>query len=273
MTQDTTALFQAEANGKPPKPRGSRPVKILPTDRIAFKKQLELLRAYAIATGPNNKAATNEEVAVIAKMNASTASIANAFFVSAGLLQEGAGGRIPSQAVMNFNLAYDWNPETAGHKLASVLQEAWFGKTLLPRLSLHPMEETEAVATLAQEASAGPDYERQIRVILEYLEVAGLVQRDGSLLRIGRVDTASIPQTPLQEPETRAESRDTQTSKPAVATTFAQMTEGIVQFHISVRVEMNQFANWRPDRIAAFFSGIAQVLAAKADVEKGGSEA
>jgi hypothetical protein len=49
---------------------------------------------------------------------------------------------------------------------------------------------------------------------------------------------------------------------------FTQPTEGVVQFHISVKVEMAEFSNWKPDRIAAFFGGIAQVLAAKAAVEK-----
>jgi succinate-acetate transporter protein len=31
---------------------------------------------------------------------------------------------------------------------------------------------------------------------------------------------------------------------------------------------MGEFSNWQADRIAAFFGGIAQVLAAKAKVEK-----
>jgi hypothetical protein len=30
---------------------------------------------------------------------------------------------------------------------------------------------------------------------------------------------------------------------------------------------MGEFASWEPKRIAAFFNGMAQVLAAKADVE------
>ena len=33
----------------------------------------------------------------------------------------------------------------------------------------------------------------------------------------------------------------------------------MVQFDVSVRVDMKEFAGWKPDRIAAFFSGIAQV--------------
>ena len=43
---------------------------------------------------------------------------------------------------------------------------------------------------------------------------------------------------------------------------------GTVNFNVSVRVEMTEFATWKPERIAAFFNGMAQVLAAKANVEK-----
>ena len=31
---------------------------------------------------------------------------------------------------------------------------------------------------------------------------------------------------------------------------------------------MAEFAGWQPERISAFFSGVAQVLAAKGNVEK-----
>ena len=51
-------------------------------------------------------------------------------------------------------------------------------------------------------------------------------------------------------------------------TTFSQPTEGTVQFHVSVKVDMAEFAGWEPARITSFFGGIAQVLAAKGAIEK-----
>jgi len=56
--------------------------------------------------------------------------------------------------------------------------------------------------------------------------------------------------------------------KGEVTTAFATPTEGVVQFHVAVPVDMKEFAGWSPDRITAFFSGIAQVLAAKRTIEK-----
>ena len=65
------------------------------------------------------------------------------------------------------------------------------------------------------------------------------------------------------------EVKDAPLSKTAtIATTFSTPVEGIVQFNVSVKVNMQEFAGWQPDRVAAFFNGIAQVLAAKGAIEK-----
>ena len=74
-----------------------------------------------------------------------------------------------------------------------------------------------------------------------------------------------IPQTPSNPPPVSEASK-------RAAPTFFGTTEGAVNFNVSVRVDMGEFASWKPERIAAFFNGMAQVLAAKADVEKSGSE-
>ncbi len=43
--------------------------------------------------------------------------------------------------------------------------------------------------------------------------------------------------------------------------------EGFVRVAVSIRVDMAEFSGWKLERIAAFFAGIAQVLAAKGNVE------
>jgi hypothetical protein len=57
----------------------------------------------------------------------------------------------------------------------------------------------------------------------------------------------------------------------AKVSTAVQSTPGKFNLNISVEVDMAEFATWRPERIQAFFRGVAEVLAAKADVEKGGA--
>jgi hypothetical protein len=247
----------------------SKPNKFLPTDRITFLRQLDILRAWAAASGPLGKPVTNNAVAEIVKMQASTVSMANAFFSSVGLLNRTESGYIPSQEVLAFLRNYEWSPETAAQKLAPVIAKAWFATELLSKLSFGPLTEDECIQDLADASAAGPDYRSQLRILLEYLAAAGLVQRDGNLVKKGNVDMAAASaaatnETPPPTPKQDSQAQDLAKAMPSLFGT----TEGQVQFNIAVKVSMGEFSNWQADRIAAFFGGIAQVLAAKAKVEK-----
>jgi hypothetical protein len=39
--------------------------------------------------------------------------------------------------------------------------------------------------------------------------------------------------------------------------------EGAVKLHISIKVDPREMRDWKPERIAAFFAGIAKILQAK----------
>ncbi|HEV8642347.1 MAG TPA: hypothetical protein VGV13_14715 [Methylomirabilota bacterium] len=250
------------------KTKKQRPTKILPTERITHSKQLDLLRAYAAVYATTPKPVTNNDVSEIVNLTASTVSLANAFFADTGLMTRAEGGYVPSADVVNYQRAYQWNKETASHKLAPMISETWFAKALTPRLSFQAMEENEAIATLAEVSAAGREYRPQLKICVDYMVSAGLVQRDGTMLNIVRAG-APTSAAPNGGPMTQTEVKDPPLSKTAaIATTFSTPVEGIVQFNVSVRVNMQEFAGWQPDRIAAFFSGLAQVLAAKGAIEK-----
>src|SRR4051794_13243797 len=98
-----------EAKPKPAS-KTARPTKILPTARIAFAKQLDILRAYAAASGPGNRMVNLREVSDIVKMASGTVTIANPFFVDMKFISRTEGlGLTPSSAVMEFARAYEWN--------------------------------------------------------------------------------------------------------------------------------------------------------------------
>lgn len=247
----------------------SKPTKFLPTDRITFSRQLDILRAWAAASGPLGKPVTNNDVADIVKMQASTVSMANAFFSSIALLTKTEAGYIPSQEVLAFLRNYEWSPETASQKLAPVISKAWFAQELLNKLAFGPLTEDECIQDLADAATAGPDYRGQLRLLLEYLAASGLIQRDGNQVKKGNVNmtaasAAATNETPPPMPKPENQAPDLSKTMPSLFGT----TEGQVQFNIAVKVSMGEFANWQADRISAFFGGIAQVLAAKAKIEK-----
>lgn len=264
-----------------PKP-SSAPSKLeyfLPTERITFRRQLDLLRGYAAATNGGQKPVTNREVAAFVEMTESTTSMANAFFTQNGFLTKvGTGGLIPAGEVVAFQRAYQWDQTTAAHKMAPLVARAWFGQALIPRLQMQAIDDDKAIQILAEAAKAEPKYRQNLRILIEYLDAVGLVVREGNQIRLNRsvAETATATEEDAMgtQPAAAAPTVDASAAPLAerghgVATSFnSSLASGVIQFNIDVRVDLKEMSGWRPDRIAAFFSGIAQVVAAKGALEK-----
>jgi hypothetical protein len=246
-----------------------KPGRVLPTIRIAFEKQLAVLRAYAAASADGTKAVQLKEVSSIAKMVSTTLSMVNTFISSIGLIQKTEAGFVPAPEVLGFFRAYDWNKETAAYKLSPIFQRTWFAEALLPKLSFESKTEEEAVGCLAEAAPASPEWKKEISLLLDFLQAAGLIRRESGRVYKANSSSGTVAEVPTQTDTPKEPSAATETQvKTRVLTTFAQSTEGTVNFNVSVRVNMEEFGGWPPERIAAFFSGIAQVLAAKSGIEK-----
>lgn len=266
---DTDTPTPPKNNHVPPAKPKDRPTKTLPTERIAFSRQLDILRAYAAASGPTGQPVTNDAVGKIVQLNSSTVSLANSFFVGLGFLQKTDSGYIPSPEVVAFNRAYSWNPDTAAHKMADLIQKGWFAQAILPRLSFRPLDEEEALSVLADASNAGTDYRDQLRTLLNYMEAAGLINREGNAIRLSQpvsgTPISSSATLPISVSERvgglqdRAEAR----AEPLVQ----GAPTGGVAFKIDVNVKMDELAGWSADRIAALFEGIAKVVAAKSGGE------
>jgi hypothetical protein len=275
-----TAVASQTAAAKEARPK---PAKILPTARVSFPKQLDILRAYAAASGPSNKPVTSEEVGGIVKIAGSTVMLANPFFMDVGFLQKieqkGEAWKFqPSPEVTNFQRAYAWNADTAPHKLAPRLALSWFAQALLPKLSFGPVDEVEAISILAEKAAAAPEYRPNLKLLIDFMEAAGMVERVEGRIRATQMATTPVD-TPAAtdgtssgdgQPPNTPEARPTSPQRSSmVSTSFTQPKQGMVNFHVDFKVDMAEMAGWSADRIAAFFHGIAEVLAAKGTVEQG----
>jgi hypothetical protein len=252
-----------------PPQRDTKPTRTLPTDRIGFDKQLDILRAYAAASSQGSKSVTLEDLAQIMKMSPTTVTMANPFLSSVGFISRTDTGYMPAQEVLSFLRAYEWNRDTAAHKMGPIVENSWFFTTVKSRLEFGPQEEEEVIQMLGETASASQEYRKGLRTLVEYMIAVGLVQRDGSQLRLSRT-TSAVPASGDASPpktETAKSINDSETKNRIVSTAFSKTAEGAVHFNVSVRVDMEQFAGWQPERIAAFFAGIAEVLKAKAGVE------
>lgn len=250
--------------------------KIFPTSRISFEKQITILQAYAAAAGPNGKAVPNKEVAGLVKMTRETVSLANAFFSDIGLIQRAEGGYIPAPEVVNFQLAHQWDPEKAGHKLAPIIERTWFTQRLLPKLRMGLLNKKTAIADLAEAASVPPKYEPQVTLLLDYMEFAGIVQQDTNGMYMATALAGSRGAIPVPDPSIspnispKFEAHATGRSSTWISSAWipsSSPTEGVIQFQVSVKVSMAELSGWSADRITAFFGGVAQVMAAKGKIE------
>ncbi len=244
----------------------SEPNQTLPTDRIAFDKQLQLLLAYAAASDSGRKAVSNEEIAdlVEPKMKASTVSLANAFFTKTGLLSRSGREYTPAKEVLDFKLANEWDAATAAFKLAPLMERTWFAQALRPKLEMRQIDESEAISELAQRASAGPEYRNQIKTLIDYLAVSGVVQRDGNLIALAR-RRGDASEAAADKPAP-AQAAGAEPSPPPNMDQIPFGQVGSIKFSVAINVDMKQMVTWEASRISAFFTGLAQVLAA----QKGG---
>jgi len=252
------------ANEAPVRPP-NEPTKVLPTDRISLKNILQLLRAYAIASDMGKKMAERQVAADLVKMNISTVTLAHPFLTDVGFLQKNGKKFIVAPEVVSYARAHEWNPDNAPHKLSPLVQKAWFAQALLTRLSFNPLQKDDAIRILAEASGSTPQYRNRLETLIEFMQTTGLIKVDGDQVSKVRTESKYEEDGDMPQPQQKDETSRSRTVVPSQLS--ASPVDGVVQFHISVKVDMNELKDWKADRIAAFFSGIAQVLAAKSGVE------
>jgi hypothetical protein len=207
------------------------PTKTLPSDRLAFEKQVATLRAFAVVYEANsNKPVSNEEAGKIINMSGNTVVVTNGFFTDMRLLlrPKDSTALIPSPDTLAFYKAFEWDPKTAGEKLKSVFERAWFSEALVPRLKFRSYEEGEALSVLAEACSAAKEYEPRLRVLLEYMVFAGVVVRDGGQIK--------LPEPKGAEPVVEAAKPETGAARPGPG----PVDDNLVEFAFILDVKKNR---------------------------------
>lgn len=160
----------------------AEPAEALPTNRVAFDRQVKCLLAYGFGSERGTKSVSIETVANSVGMNASTVSLCNPFFVRIGLITKVGREFMPSDAVLDMARAHEFNPETATQRLAPVIARAWFARALEGKLRLGATDMSDAVQILADKANVGKDNENQLHMLIDYMRESGLVKRENNHL-------------------------------------------------------------------------------------------
>lgn len=177
--------------------------KTLPTDRIPFARQLEIIAAIPVAHEKAGGPITFKEVGAIIGMSEATLMQASAFFGDVGLIQRVEGGKFNhSPELQDYYRLHQFAPEKAWSKLAPIFERSWFGQEIVPRLKIRALEEKDALVCLAEASNAEKVHEAQLRLALEFLQRVGLISRDGNQLRLGSIsDKAAQAEEELSLPK------------------------------------------------------------------------
>jgi hypothetical protein len=168
----------------------SEPVKrkvltqVIPTNRLTLPKQIEIIRAYGAAYESGGGAVGIEDVTKFVGMAPATVSQTNAFLQETGIVRKDGRRFVPAAEVQAMTRLYEVNKDKALAKLGPLMEKSWFGRLVLPKLKFRPMPEGDVVHELYEAATAEPQHLAQIRMLVDYLVITGLVERDGGVLKL-----------------------------------------------------------------------------------------
>jgi hypothetical protein len=190
MTDEALSQNGADQQSAELKTKRTTLVRVLPTDRISFENQVELLRAFAAVFESNGRQPVKNEQAgevLTKKLSGSTVSQLNGFFCDIGLLSRsdaGNGGFIPGAEVIEYNNACQWDESEARLKLRPVFEKTWFHRCLAPRLQLTPQPQATCLALLANESKATPEHNEKLVNLLNFLQLAGIISTAGGTVTL-----------------------------------------------------------------------------------------
>src|ERR1700730_8806296 len=100
----------------------SQPTKRLPTYRIKFSKQLDIIRTYGVKSQNGARAANYKDVSEVVGIHANTISLLVGFLVENGFLERNGDATMPTKPVLEFAQAYSWSPDIAPKKLDPIIR-------------------------------------------------------------------------------------------------------------------------------------------------------
>lgn len=169
----------------------ARLTKTLPTDRIPYARQLEIISAIPVAHEKAGAPITYSDVGAILGLADATLLQMAAFLADVGIVSKTDDGKFtPSNDLLDYYRVHKFSPEKAWVKLAPLFERSWFGREIIPRLKLRTLSESEALLCLAEVSGAEKDHEDQLKVGLEYLRKVGLIVKEGSQFKFSNAAPA-----------------------------------------------------------------------------------
>lgn len=249
--------------GNPSRVQKQRADRSLPTDRMSFEKQVEVLRC--IAQMSVKRPVTAEDLSAAVGLKGNRGGLSNRFFVDSGwVVTAGRGGYAAADPLQEYHRHLNVDPQDhhgARRYLANSARSSWYWEALEPMLE-GGVRQTLALHTLSREAGAN-DHTHQLQLILEWLEWLGLIRREGDLVFPGSSENSLPAQLDINSDESPDQATDesavdantdellaeAETTEPqstatqnATVTPAGTDTSALVSFSFSVRITADDAA-------------------------------
>ncbi|MEU1679276.1 hypothetical protein ABZ422_09340 [Micromonospora zamorensis] len=249
-----------------------RATKSLPTDRMKFEAQVELLQRFGRLSGSQKRAVTSEEVAKAQGVMPNTASLNNGFFVDAGWLQRsGRGKYTASDALLAYTQRVQFdaaNAHSAAALLAEEMKKSWYWQVLSDQVSGGGLLRTEAMVLLSTAAGAGQEYKVQLENVLQWLQFVGLVQLDEKFVRPGAVAGAvAVEDAPPAGSNAAPDEQTTGDHMDQSKNRVPERKDVVLAFSLDFKLSAGELKSLSPDQIRALFEAVGTVAALTAPKE------
>jgi hypothetical protein len=173
------------SSGSSAKSQKQRADRSLPTDRLNFDKQVEVLRAIAQMSGNGRRPVTAEDLSAAIGLKGNTGGLSNKFFRDSGWVESaGRGMYAATDPLLEYHRHLNVDAQDllgARRYLAAASQASWYWETLEPLLDEGGARQTMILHALSKAAGAY-EHTPQLLLVLAWLEWLGLVRREGDLL-------------------------------------------------------------------------------------------
>lgn len=175
---------------------------VIPTNRLTLPKQIEIIRAYGAAYEAGGGAVGIEDVTKFVGMAPATVSQTNAFLQDTGIVRKDGRRFVPAAEVQAMHRLYEVSRDKALTKLGPLMEKSWFGRLVVPKLKFRAMPEEDVVHELFEAATAEAQHLPQIRMLVDYLVISGVVERENGVLKVknGCGSEGSAPAEPVATP-------------------------------------------------------------------------
>jgi len=249
-----------------------KPEYALPTDRLSFQKQLEVLKAFAVGSQNATQPVGAKKLASLTHIGYATAPLNNIFYFETGLITRAKKGLyLPTPPTLEFARRVSFSTANAGEALTTTFENTWFYKAVVERLAMGSATKPTIVEALARTASADASYATQFGTLLDWLAYVGLITI-GDDENVALVKGAEIGGG---EPGLRgAEWRGTTPGQIAPSKSEEPTTAPIVEsptvlaISIELALTVDDLAKLSAEQVSELFKGAGQVASVKAALVK-----